>query len=227
MFDLFGTLVPEFSRAGFHASIDAMAVTLGADPNAFRAAWHETAIARQTGGFSDIEENVRHICRQLGVTVDAAALIEGLEGRRALYARWFHPRPGAEETLRELKERGYPIGLISMCAPDTPAMWRAGALAPWVDAEVFSCEVGLRKPDPQIYRLACERLNVAPEACLYCGDGAYGELSGASALGMTTFLIRDPDMDPADALRPEGEDWGGPAVGDLRELLAFLPRLGP
>jgi putative hydrolase of the HAD superfamily len=166
---------------------------------------------------------VRHVCTSLGFTAKLAALAEALDQRMALYRKWFHPRPGALETLRELKERGYPIGLISMCAPDTPALWRASPLAPYLEVEVFSSEVGLRKPDADIYLLACERLGVVPAACLYCGDGAYGELTGASAVGMTTFLIRDPEFDPGEALRPEGEDWRGAAVNDLRELLAFLP----
>ena len=50
---------------------------------------------------------------------------------------------------------------------------------------VFSSEVGLRKPGyPAIYLAASEGLGVSPQACLYCGDGAYGELTGAATVGM-------------------------------------------
>ena len=59
--------------------------------------------------------------------------------------------------------------------------------------------------------------------CLYCGDGAYGELSGAAAVGMTPYLIADPSVDPEESLTPEREEWDGPEVSDLRELLALLP----
>jgi len=140
-----------------------------------------------------------------------------------MYRAVFHPREGASETLVELKHCGYPIGLISMCAPDAPAMWRASALAPFVDVEVFSSEVGLRKPDASIYRYATDRLGVEPSACLYCGDGAYGELAGAEAVGMTAYLIADPAVDPDAMLTPERERWGGASVADLRELLPLLP----
>jgi putative hydrolase of the HAD superfamily len=110
-----------------------------------------------------------------------------------------------------------------MCAPDTPAMWRASPLGGLVDVEVFSSEVALRKPDAAIYRYATDRLGVSPEACLYCGDGAYGELTGASAVGMRAYLIRPPDLNVAESLTPEpAEDWQGPGVADLRELLAFV-----
>lgn len=224
VFDLFGTLVPEFTKQEFYGTVEAAARRLGADVEEFRARWAETAVDRQTGRWASIEDGVRAICAALGVAEpDPHALAEALAPRKEMYARMFGPRPGALETLREVRARGYPIALVSMCASDTPAIWRASPMAPFVDVEVFSCETGLRKPDPAIYLAAAERLAVAPERCLYCGDGAYGELSGAAAVGMTPYLIRDPDLDPDDALRPEPEVWDGPAVDDLRDLLPLLP----
>jgi Predicted hydrolase (HAD superfamily) len=223
VFDLFGTLVPEFAKADFFDRNRAMASTLGADPDLFMQEWETTAIARQTGGFPDIESNVRAICATLGLAVDEAALPRALDLRLDLYRTWFHPRSGARETLTEVKARGYPVALVSMCAPDTPALWRACELAPFVDVEVFSSEVGLRKPDAAIYRYATDGLGVEPSVCLYCGDGAYGELRGAAEVGMTPFLIADPAVDPEESLTPEREPWDGARVADLRELLAFLP----
>ena len=81
----------------------------------------------------------------------------------------------------------------------------------------------MRPPDPAIYLAATDGLGVAPEACLYCGDGAYGELTGAAAVGMTPYLIRDPSLDQEGLLTPERDAWDGPVIGDLRELLALLP----
>jgi putative hydrolase of the HAD superfamily len=225
VFDLFGTLVPEFSKTEFFEVVRAMAETLGVDPDRFVDAWDATALDRQTGRFATVEENVRHICASLVVAPSSVdgAMARALDLRMSLYRTWFHPRRGALETLAELKGRGYPIGLISMCAPDAPAMWRSSVLAPYVDVEVFSSEVGLRKPDPAIYRHAADGLGVDPTACLYCGDGSYGELSGAAAVGMTPFLIADPAVDVEDSLTPEREEWDGARVSDLRELLALLP----
>ena len=48
LFDLYGTLVPEYSKADFYASVAAMAEAVGADVDTFRAAWDATARARQT-----------------------------------------------------------------------------------------------------------------------------------------------------------------------------------
>jgi putative hydrolase of the HAD superfamily len=225
IFDLFGTLVPEFPRTAFYDSVRHMAEVLGAAPDAFVQGWFDTAVLRQTGAYQGgIEENVRVICAALEMSSPSdEAVLRAIAPRAEMYARWFHPRPGALETLREAKARNYPVALISMCAPDTPAMWRASELAPYVDVEVFSSETGLRKPDRAIYLYACERLEVEPERCLYCGDGAYSELTGAQAVGMTAVEIRDPDIDHDEQLRPEGEEWSGARVADLRELLERLP----
>jgi putative hydrolase of the HAD superfamily len=224
-FDLFGTLVPEFSRSDFFASVRAAADVLGVDREAFERGWTETAHGRQTGAYpGGVGENVRAIVAALGgERPDDGVLAAATATRRALYDRWFSPREGALEILRELRAKGYPVALVSMCAPDTPERWRASEMAPLVDAAIFSSETGLRKPDPAIYLAATAALGVEPGRCLYCGDGAYGELTGATAVGMNAVLIRPPDLDVEEALTPEPEeDWRGPVIGDLRELLGLL-----
>lgn len=225
IFDLFGTLVPEFPRAEFFGVVREAAEILGADPEAFEQEWRRTAVARQTGAYGNgLQENIQVICSAIGLAAPSEEAVDrALAPREEMYRRWFFPRDGAIDTLSELRARGYLIGLISMCAPDTPALWRASASAPLVDVTVFSCETGLRKPDAAIYRRCCEALEVEPSAVLYCGDGSYGELSGAERVGMTAVEIRDPAVDTAAQLRPEAEEWPGAAVADLRDLLAWLP----
>jgi HAD superfamily hydrolase (TIGR01509 family) len=172
-------------------------------------------------------EPPRDLFDDAGVPKDVA-IARAVDIRSRLYDRWFFPRPGAIETLRELRARKFPVALISMCAPDTPARWRACALAPFVDVTVFSSETGLRKPHPSIYGQACDSLQVEPARCCYVGDGSYGELTGAAALGMRAYLIRDPHVLPEQQLRPEFDDaWTGPEIADLRDLLDIVPAAGP
>jgi putative hydrolase of the HAD superfamily len=223
IFDLFGTLVPEFSRQEFFDHVRAMGRELGVDEHSFQAAWEATAFERQTGVYPTVEANIRAFCSSEGWPVDDAAMARALTIRDDLYRRRFHPRAGAVETLSALKARGVPIALVSMCAPDTPEQWHASALAPFVDVTVFSSEVALRKPDPAIYRVATDGLGIDPAACLYCGDGAYGELTGAEALGMTAVLIREPGVDHAEQLTPERDGWSERVIDDLRELLDLFP----
>ena len=58
-----------------------------------------------------------------------------------------------------------------------------------IDTVVSSASVGLHKPDPRIFELACERLGVAPEDAAHVGDHHYADIVGASAVGMTPVLI--------------------------------------
>jgi putative hydrolase of the HAD superfamily len=222
VFDLFGTLVYEFPRSDWDDWLETTAAVLEADPEAFARAWHATAIERQTGVAGTVDENLRTVAARAGAWPTDAQIAEALEARAELYRKWFVPRPGAEEILRELRERRMPTALISMCAPDTPTLWRASPLAGLIDVEVFSCEVGARKPEPEIYLAATERLHVEPGACLYVGDGAYAELTGASSVGMYAVLIRDPAEADMDALRPEAEEWAGPTIAHLSEVSSLV-----
>ena len=221
VFDLFGTLVYEFPRSDWDAWLETSAAVLEANQDAFRAAWEATTIERQTGGLGDIESCLRSVAARAGAWPTDAQVAEALEQRAAMYRTWFVPRPGAEEVLAHLRAQGYPLALVSMCTPDTPTMWRSSPLAGAVDAEIFSSEVALRKPDPEIYLLAAERLDVRPQACLYVGDGSYRELSGAAAAGMRPVLIRDP-QEAAEMLRPEPDDWDGESIDDLRRIPDLL-----
>lgn len=222
LFDLYGTLVGEFLDDDWDRLLGEMAEQLGVPADGFRHHWSATAIERQTGRMGSVEDNLRVICERLGRRPSGEQVARAIALRTSMYDRYFRPRPGAEETLRGTKERGCSVALVSMCAPDTPPLWRASSLARYVDVEVFSCEVGLRKPDPEIYLHATERLGVEPPDCLYVGDGAYSELTGAAALGMHSVLIRDPREIGGTMLRPEAESWDGQAVADLREVLLLL-----
>jgi putative hydrolase of the HAD superfamily len=221
VFDLFGTLVYEFPRADWDEWLDTAAAVLEADRDAFHAAWAATAMERQTGRLGDIEENLRTVAARAGAWPSEAQLAEALEARSEMYRRWFVPRPGALDVLRRLRGDGYPLALVSMCAPDAPSMWRSSPLGGTVDVEVFSSETGLRKPDAAIYQRACDGLEADPAACLYVGDGSYRELSGAAAVGMRPVLIRDPD-EAAEMLRPDAEDWAGESIDSLLEIPGLL-----
>ena len=86
--------------------------------------------------------------------------------------------------LRQLRENGWRIGIVSNATPDEVAPWPTGPLSPLVDDTVFSCHVGCMKPDPEIFDLACSRFNIAPSAACFVGDGGFDELQAAASLGM-------------------------------------------
>ena len=91
--------------------------------------------------------------------------------------------------LVRLRTLGLRLALVSNCGRDEIAAWPDSPLAPLFDVTACSCEVGLKKPDPAIYRLAAARLHVDPVDCLFVGDGGGDELAGARGAGMTPVLL--------------------------------------
>ncbi len=100
-----------------------------------------------------------------------------------------HVEPETIAGLAQLRTMNRRLGLVSNCGRDEIAAWPDSPLAPCFDTAVFSCDVGLAKPDPAIYRLAATRLGVEPAECLFVGDGGSDELVGARAAGMTPVLL--------------------------------------
>ena len=97
---------------------------------------------------------------------------------------------------------------------DVPALWSETEFHGLFDAEVFSCSVGLRKPDPRIYLLCCEQLGVEPSDAIFVGDGANDELAGAERVGMTAVLLEGSPEEP--------DSWVGHRIRALPELLALV-----
>lgn len=92
------------------------------------------------------------------------------------------------DTLQKLKSKDIKLGLISNADCIDCKYWNQSPLFKYFDDSVFSCNVGLLKPDRQIYELAMQRLHVSPEQCLFVGDGGSNELCGAKTAGMGTVF---------------------------------------
>jgi len=218
-FDLFGTLIDEWTVEVWQRCLADMAEAVGMPTQAFGDVWRETAEPRLTGGYASIRENLEVIAPEAAPD----ALDEAVARRQRVMEAMVFPRPDVEPTLRHLRERGLRTALVSMCSPEVPELWRALPVAQLIDVEVFSSEDGVRKPEPAIYALAAERLGVPAERVLYVGDGSFGELTGASAAGMTAVLIRAAhEAELVIARAEEDVDWTGPTVATIEEVLAHL-----
>ena len=226
VFDLFGTLVPAFPSSLFEQSLGQMADAVGVSHMHFSRMWiEETWEARAMGGFASTEDTARYICNAVGVTPTKSQLAEAALIRVEFTRKILQPRPDAISTLKHVKSADLGLALISDCTPEVPQLWPETPFASLIDVPIFSCAVGMKKPDPRIYRLACDGLGVAPHKCLYVGDGFSRELTGAANVGMHTVLIASPGEVPADAPGYEGDTWPGPRVERLSEVMTLL-RLG-
>lgn len=88
------------------------------------------------------------------------------------------------DLVRELRADGIATGIITNNIAEFGEAWRAMIpVEELFDDIVDSCEVGLRKPDPAIYHLACERLGVSPREALFIDDHQ-GNVAAANAVGV-------------------------------------------
>lgn len=219
MFDLFGTLVDNYGQRKYHEMLGRMAAALGVPADAFDRAWKGHPDERFKGVFNSTEGYLEHICQELGSHPTGAQIKCAAEIRFACSVESLKPRADAVRVISTLKSRRHKLGLISDCSSEVPTLWTQTPFAPLFDVAIFSCVVGMRKPDPRIYLLATERLGVKPQECLHVGDGSSQELTGAARVGMTPVLIRVPDDAGGDAYTIDREEWDGAMVASLAEVL--------
>jgi putative hydrolase of the HAD superfamily len=139
-----------------------------------------------------------------GHTIDASEIM-------AMIGRGIGARPEMLEAIARIRERGLRTAALTNNWPtgDGDAGTPPGLRSLTVfDVVVESAVEGMRKPDPRIYRLTCERLGVEPSETVFLDDiGA--NLKPARAMGITTIKVDDT----AQALR-ELEAVLGFGLGD-------------
>ena len=119
--------------------------------------------------------------------------------QRHLSADAWQPYPDAEPVLKELRRRGIPVAVVSNIGWDLRPVFVRSGLDQLVDAFVLSFELGVQKPDPLVFRTACERLGLPPAEVMMVGDHRPDD-GGAMALGCPFYEVRALPV----AERPDG-----------------------
>ena len=129
-------------------------------------------------------EQLTRAAREAGRAADPAeylALLRAEVGRTP-----FRRAPGALELLKELRDGGYRVGIISNTVGEPGAFVRPVltemGFDRFVETYVFSDEQPWTKPSPEIFRFALGRLSERPENAVHVGDG-WSDLEGARRAG--------------------------------------------
>jgi putative hydrolase of the HAD superfamily len=149
---------------------------------AYGEASPESVVARFETGRMERDEFEREM---------AVALSEGLE--RPIDAVGLIERMGADlhldkgmvEAVRRARKGGVRTALLSNSWGD--GLYPQGLLEDLFDAVLISGRVGIRKPDPEAFRLAAEKLGLAPEACVFVDD-FQANVVAAEKVGMCGVL---------------------------------------
>ncbi len=160
---------------------------------------------------------MRFICEELGVKWGAAA--ERTFQRIAQYNwehnLWNEPNPQAPAVLERLQRLGLAVGMISNSGGNIEQIVRKQGLGPYFRFVLDSRVVGVEKPDPRIFQMALECVQVTPAEAVYIGDLYSIDILGSRAAGLDAILL-----DPAGL-------WGHvdcPKAKDLSEAVEIVLR---
>jgi len=123
----------------------------------------------------------RRFAAHLGIPGRADGLIDRMFGA-------LEPDDRMIAAVRAAREAGVPTGLISNSWGG--AIYDDEMIGELFDTVVISGDVGLHKPQPEIFRLACERLGIEPRDAVFVDD-LRENCAGAEAVGMAAILHRD------------------------------------
>jgi putative hydrolase of the HAD superfamily len=141
------------------------------------------------------------------------AIIDSLWEAHQRFGLWTVCIEGGPEIAATLKRRGYRLGVVSNAegrvARDLDSAGYDGIFETVVDSHV----VGVEKPDPEIFRIALERLGARPETAVFLGDVPSVDVVGARAAGLTAILV-----DPFDLYT----EWDVLRLRSIRDLPGHL-----
>jgi putative hydrolase of the HAD superfamily len=184
---------PELVEAGHRAGLEALGRDGLPEVDLITAHFreHYEPLFWVPGTLEEIEYPglVRELLGQFGIEATEEELGLFLQ---AEHAAWGPARVLGSTThalLEALRSRGLRLGIVSNAFDPGWLLHRdleQMGIAERIDHAVFSSEVGMRKPHPEIFERALDALEVAPGDALFVGDRLYEDVRGAAQIGMTT-----------------------------------------
>ena len=195
IFDLYGTLIDIWTDENQEELWEGISLPLGDGEDKGQTVREEyLALCRDAykgeGHDLDLLSVFEKMLEKRNVDVSVAASL-AFEFRRLSMVR-LKTFDGVENMLKELKKQGrvYLVSNAQSCF--TIDELRTTGLYDLFDGILISSDVGVKKPFPDIFRLAFEKFGIAPEESIYIGNDMRDDILGASRVGMKTMYIETP-----------------------------------
>jgi len=144
--------------------------------------WHQ--LERGELSLAAAAERIKAAAAEQGLELDLFKIFKAMAGNAGVCSDMV-------EKAFELRAAGYRTALLTNNIKEFSGGWRAMIPADdMFDVIVDSSAVGMRKPDPRIYRMALQRLGVEPEESVFLDDAA-GNVEAARAVGIHAILVED------------------------------------
>jgi putative hydrolase of the HAD superfamily len=121
--------------------------------------------------------------------------------------------PDVVPTLDRLSGAGLKLGVVSNFEEWLERLLESLGVTRYFDVRVISGVEGVEKPDPKIFRLALQRMEVEPDEAVFVGDRVQFDVEPAVAVGMLGVLLDRRGRHP---------DHRGPRITSLTELVGVL-----
>ncbi len=216
LFDNGGTLTHRTSPV---AAVRALAAGLGVDIPEEQAAhyWRRSkehsrslmAEKRRRRNLSRADHRAAYVTGYAPFNVIAPGLAD------LMYDEWktnpltMVPYPDAPAVLKSVAAAGLPIGIVSNTGWSIDAGYAATGLDAFIDTFVLSCDLGIAKPAPGPFLLACERLGVSPERTLMVGNNRLAD-SGSICVGCHCLILPPVPPGASRGLRAAADTAGIP-----------------
>lgn len=160
-------------------------------------------------------EMYKTLCFELGIAEDAEKVA------RAVYEAYTHAErwkvfPDVLGTLNALQSSGIRMGVVSNWDQYLRSIFDGLELSRYFEVLLSSADVGIRKPDPEIFEMAADRIGIPAANIAFVGDHLYADAMGAQQRDMTPILLtRQPAFVPSSILH----------VDTLTEIPALIATL--
>lgn len=126
---------------------------------------------------------------ELGIQVDINDIVKRWMEIRNEQPRQWEAYAYCRPVLSDLKKSGYKLGVISNWDGSARGLLEEHGLIDFFDTIIISSEVGVLKPEPEIFHIAFEKSGSNAEKGLYVGDNYYDDAVGSRSVGMDCCII--------------------------------------
>ena len=185
----------------------------------------DNVIRNRKIGHGSVRELIIEVCKLICQQGYGKIILERLEPElKEAKRNFFCLFDDAEQTMNSLLIQ-YDLGIIANQSEDILKILEESKINRFFKVIVISSEVKVRKPDPEIFRLAMNLANTSPEHCIMVGDRLDTDIGPANKLGMKTIRITNSLF----KLQQPMNEFEKPTyvVANLSEITNILDKLPP
>lgn len=183
--DLYNTLVKESRYPQF---LQVLEREVGLPLDTFLPAYRSFGKHSMTGRVDGMMGRLQRTLESIGISRTLHEMIEISQNVEDAYIDCVDPYPDTLSTIQSLSGIAR-VCIVSNASSYSHRVLRKVGISPYVTKVFLSCDIGLMKPDPAVYRKVLLDLDIRSGDCLFIGDGEDDELMGAKGVGINTVLI--------------------------------------